>query len=195
MTVFVSAAPLKIGTAVESRDARATTVVAGPSPLPVATALITAPIAGAVSVSSEHGLVVAIEQQGQRGAPGPRGEKGSGTADLTYTAGAVISGETALEFTSSGTVVPANPNRPRSGWIYAGIALAAAQPGQAVDVRIVGDISAAWWTWTFGLPIFVGSNGALTQQPPNSGFSQTIGFAIGATTIRLSDEDLIFLET
>lgn len=139
------------------------------------------------------GILLSPAGQGAPGAPGPKGDPGSGVVDLTYIADTVISGETALEFRADGYVAPANPVCSHA-WVYAGIALAAAQPGQPVTVRYVGDITAAWWTWAFGLPVFVAPAGALTQQPPIAGWSRTVGFATSATTIRLVDEGVIFLE-
>lgn len=144
-------------------------------------------------VRSFNGVLVATTAQSPPGPPGPKGDPGVGSSDLTYTAGAVISGETALEFAPDGTVVPANPTQ-QSGWVYAGIALGAAQIGASVAVRFIGDIAAPWWSWVFGMPVFAGANGALTQVPPTIGFSQIVGRATSPTSIRLVDEDVIFLE-
>ena len=156
-------------------------------------------------------VVTGVGPQGIPGEPGPTGEPGpsaydsyvalggtlteaewsapaSGSGIPTYTAGAVISGDKPLMFSGAGTVVHADPTAP--GYVYAGIALTAAQPGAAVQAQSTGDVTADFWAWTPGLPVFV-APAALTQTPPPSGRSHIIGWAVSAQTIHLTSDPVI----
>ena len=104
-------------------------------------------------------------------------------------AGAVISGDKPLMFAGAGTVVHADPTA--AGYVYAGVALTAAQPGSAVQALTSGDVTADFWVWTPGLPVFVAPVGVLTQSPPSSGRSHLIGWAVSAHTIHLVPDPAI----
>ena len=134
--------------------------------------------------------VVAVpERQGVPGPPGPKGDKGDPGSFPIYIAGAVISGDKALMFSAPGTVVPADPTA--DGYVYAGLALNAAQPGGSVTVVTAGDVVASFWSWVPLLPVFVAPGGNLTQSPPISGRSHLIGWALDAQTIHLASDPII----
>lgn len=74
-----------------------------------------------------------------------------------------------------------------------GVTLTAAQPGDAINVQRSGAIDDAGWSWQPGL-VWLGADGALTQQPPVDGFAVLIGTAVSATRITLNIQPAIQLE-
>ena len=150
------------------------------------------PTGATLSVTvAQAGVLTAPAAQGPMGAVGPKGDKGDPGAVPTYTAVAVISGDKALMFAGPGQVVPADPTVP--GYVYAGIAINAAQPGGQVSAVTVGDIAASFWSWIAMLPVFVAPGGDLTQSPPATGRSHLIGWALDAQTIHLAPDPIYTL--
>ena len=148
-------------------------------------------VAGApVLVVVETGVQGRDGQKGEQGIPGASGAGGSSLA--TYTAAAVVSGDKAVMFAGPGKIVPADPTA--AGYVYAGIALGAAQPGSPVEVQSQGDVQASFWTWSANLPVFTAPGGNLTQTPPTSGRSHLIGWALDAQTIHLDPEPPISIQ-
>ena len=41
------------------------------------------------------------------------------------------------------------------------------------------------WTWTQGLPLFIGASGVLTQTAPLAGKTRRVGIALTATLINI----------
>lgn len=76
------------------------------------------------------------------------------------------------------TTTPASLNK------YAGITTTALSLGEEKYVVKAGLMTEAGWTWTPDAPIFIGTNGTLTQTPV-SGPMRRIGWAISATQINL----------
>ena len=64
-----------------------------------------------------------------------------------------------------------------------GITQTAAAAGGAVTVVANGRMTDANWDWTPGRPVFLGSNGALTQTAPTTGFVQQLGVADSAISM------------
>lgn len=175
------------------QEIEATLVVSAPAPTFLVAALdpplvlTVAPVGATLAVTvAQAGVATAPAAQGAPGPQGPKGDKGDPGAVPVYTAAAVLSGEKALMFAGAGLVVPADPTAP--GYVYAGIALNAAQLGGTVSAATSGDVAASFWSWLAGLPVFVASGGSLTQSPPVSGRSHIIGWALDAITIHLTPD-------
>lgn len=64
-----------------------------------------------------------------------------------------------------------------------GIAVGGAVAGSPVNIQYSGTLTHNGWNWTPRLPIFLGTNGALTQTPPVSGFLQGIATPLSATSL------------
>ena len=64
-----------------------------------------------------------------------------------------------------------------------GVSAAAATGDDDARVQILGPMVNPSWAWTADLPIYLGSDGALTQTRPTTGFVQIIGWADTATQI------------
>lgn len=65
--------------------------------------------------------------------------------------------------------------------------------GESIAVLTDGLISDSGWNWTLGSPIFVGSNGTLTQTPPETGFLQQVAVPVSATQIDFEIQEPILL--
>jgi len=64
-----------------------------------------------------------------------------------------------------------------------GIATNSALLGGNVQVALLGVLTEPTWSWTAGLPVYVGVSGILTQTPPTSGWIREIALAIATTRL------------
>lgn len=75
---------------------------------------------------------------------------------------------------------------------YAGVTRMAVPIGDPVNVVRSGLVTEGGWTWTVNQPIFIGTNGALTQTVPSAGNPvRRIGWAISATKINFDPYPII----
>jgi hypothetical protein len=109
----------------------------------------------------------------------PPGSPISTVATLNLTASTNISGLTAVA-TSNGQAVTASSSQAAP---VVGIATGGALAGADVTVQYEGPIADTSWNWTFNQPIFIATNGVLTQTAPTEGYSQIIGYPINATSL------------
>lgn len=67
-----------------------------------------------------------------------------------------------------------------------GVTRAVTAVGRAVSLARNGEeLSSATWRWTPRQPVYLGSAGALTQQPPQSGYPLIVGWAIAPQALRV----------
>lgn len=120
----------------------------------------------------------------------PPGSPISTVSTLTLTASTNISGYTAVA-TSNGQAVTASSSQPAP---VVGIATGGALAGSPLTVQYEGPISDTSWEWTFNQPIFIATNGVLTQTAPTAGYSQIIGYPINATSLLIDIQAPITLD-
>ena len=152
---------------------------------------------GSVGPTGPTGATGATGAQGPVGAQGPAGAKGdtgatgstgaqgatgpSGSANqTTYTAQTALSGHKTVFLNSSGFVEYADCNTITHAGRVIGITL---NGGTSLTVQNAGTHTEPTWTWDVNLPIFLGTNGSLSQTPPSSGFVQYLGFPTDSTTM------------
>lgn len=126
--------------------------------------------------------VVLLGPQGPRGIQGIRGPAGPDTSLVTLEAGEAVGGHRVVSVRSTGVFYADNETATdyfRSNAVTTG----AAALGDDVEVCFFGLIDEPSWSWTEALPIFIGSNGQLTQTPPSSPalFSRVAGYATSPT--------------
>lgn len=110
--------------------------------------------------------------------------------DLQLTAGASLSALRAVTTNSSGEAVYASTDTLGNAQVV-GITMGAASSGAQVGVKTFGPISDASWNWTKG-PVFLGTNGALTQTAPSGGaIIVQVGRALTATQLFVDVETTI----
>ena len=119
---------------------------------------------------------------------GPPGDPGT-TATITLTAATIIPGHRAIMIDANGNAALADATSPT--FVFAGISTTGANAGGLVNVAQSGLIEEPTWNFTPLAPIFVGSNGLLTQTPPSSGVSQIVAVARTATSIMIAPQSPI----
>ena len=110
--------------------------------------------------------------------------------DVSLTAGVNLSALRAVTTDANGNAVYAS-NDTKNNAVVVGLTSAAATAGNAVSVRTAGIVEDANWAWTKG-PVFLGTNGALTQTAPTGGsIIVQVARAITATKIAVDIEPII----
>lgn len=114
------------------------------------------------------------------------------TMSGTYIASETMGGHRVVRSTGAGEVGYADSSTAGHGDDTVGITTSAVGIGENVEVLHNGYIYFIGWAWTVGQPIFLGTNGLLTQTPPSSGFVQVVGHAADTDTMFLSIETPIY---
>lgn len=112
---------------------------------------------------------------------------GGGSVGVAFTAvaGEILSGHQAVVISNLGKAFKAERLTADNMFRIAGITQGAAALNAVVSILALGVLTEPSWTWTAGLPVFLGHAGALTQTPPTAGdgFQIVIGPALSATSI------------
>lgn len=132
---------------------------------------------------------VEILAGGLQGEPGP---PGASDVTETRTASEALGGHRIVRSTGAGLAGYASNADDTHGDDTLGMTIGAAAQGALVQVQTNGSIMMSGWTWTPGLPVFLGINGLPTQTPPEAGFIQVVGHAESATSIFLKIEPPIY---
>jgi hypothetical protein len=104
---------------------------------------------------------------------GPLVEATAGGAVTAFRAGAVV----------SGAAVHADNTIAGHKGLLRGVFRSSKSVGETAQLQVLGPMRNTDWTWTAGLPIFVGPAGVLTQTMPAVGWLQQIAIADSATLI------------
>lgn len=135
-------------------------------------------------------LVVATGDQGPPGPPGAPGPAGG--ASIQRLAGETLS-SLRMVYELNGQVYLLSAADAAHIDLLLGLALTAAPAGTATNIQLIGAVDDAAWSWTPG-PVWLGTNGALTQAPPTSGFDVRLGAAVSATRVILNIEEPVWLD-
>lgn len=76
-------------------------------------------------------------------------------------------------------------NTPQSLSRIAGLTLLAAGPGNKIRVVRSGSVVEPNWTWTPDMPVFISTEGMLTQVVPATGVVRRVGWAVTTTQINI----------
>jgi hypothetical protein len=125
--------------------------------------------------------------QGPKGDPGAQGPPGpAASSTLTAIAAIDISGERIVISQADGTLIYDDPTNLALSEAAAFITVSAGIAGSEISLITYGPVSASFWNWTPGAPIFLGLNGTLTQSVPalpNAVFLLQVGVAETPTMI------------
>jgi len=136
--------------------------------------------------------LVEVLAQGPVGAQGPQGLSGSSVS--AYIAAVALSGHVAVVLDASGQALPADPTDPTHHAVV-GITAQAGSSGAAVEAVNKGVLEHLGWTFTAGLPVFLGLSGSLTQAlPPTAVFSKALGVAVSPVRVSLDFQPAIFTQ-
>lgn len=108
------------------------------------------------------------------------------TGTVTRTAGQNLSGRRVVRAGTDGRAYYADAADPSDAGRALGITTGAAVEDDDATIRWRGSMIESSWAWTPNAPIFVGSNGTLTQSPPaapGQAFSQRVAYAVTTTEI------------
>lgn len=115
------------------------------------------------------------------GVQGPPGIPGNSTQTEYHVAGTTLGGGRAVVLNDQNKLVYPDPSNIDS-WCL-GITKTSALTGELVEVQVSGTLTEPAWTWTPSQPVFLSSNGNLTQIPPTTG--QIIVLGIAPTSTKL----------
>lgn len=76
-----------------------------------------------------------------------------------------------------------------------GMSVGAASTNTNLTIQTSGPISYNGWNWIPGAPVFLGSNGTLTQIPPETGFLQVVASAMSSTQLIIEIQPPLILST
>jgi hypothetical protein len=134
---------------------------------------------------------VTTVRTGSQGPPGPPGPSGSNT--VQYQAADELSGHRAVTLDSSGNAVYADASQIGHAHRVIGITTGAASLGAPATIQTAGVLIEPSWAWTTGLPVYLSTNGLLSQAAPSSGFVLVVGFAQSPTTLYIHIDSPIIL--
>lgn len=112
---------------------------------------------------------------------GPAGR--DGTTTIVKTCGVNISGHKVVTVNNAGNVIYADNTIPAHANKVIGVTINAALTNQQVTIVPNGEISDPSFSWLPDYPIFLGTNGALTQMVPATGFFLIVGFPTSSTSM------------
>jgi len=143
-------------------------------------------------LSTETFDLIDVAAQGPMGPQGPQGLSGASVS--LYPAAVPVSGHAAIVLNATGQALPADASDP-THFAVAGVTVGAATAGDNVEVQNSGVLEHSGWTFTAGLPVFLGLAGAITQVlPPSAVFSKVLGVAVSPTRISLDFQPAIFTQ-
>ena len=108
------------------------------------------------------------------------------TSTVTKMAGESLGGHRAVYAASDGKVCYADSSVPLGLHRTLGITTGAVISGEPATVQTYGRLFESSWNWTVGTPVYLGTNGVLTQTCPTTGFIQELGFPIDSKTLFIS---------
>jgi len=141
--------------------------------------------------------IIEIISRGPQGAKGDKGDKGDrGDAGQNYVVKPAlgnIGGERFVIGNLDGTVSYADATNLSHLGRVVGISLNAASDGDDVEVLIFGYIEFNGWNFDISAPVYLSTDGLITQTQPTTGFSQIVGFAESPTRLFINLREPIIL--
>lgn len=134
-------------------------------------------------IGSPINVAVSIPQVSGPSSGGSGNEMAEVVTRESFTAYQVVTGD--------GYV--AGSNKPSTRAKAIGIATADVSSAQAAAVQVEGAISNPSWNWVGSTPVFLYTDGTLSQTPPSTGYIQVIGYPTDSTTIVIEIDTPILL--
>ena len=130
---------------------------------------------------------VIILEVAEQGPPGPPG------TDFVFQclAAEAVGGHRVVIGSGFNGVLLANAGNEAHFGKVIGLTMNAASIGGAVTVKNVGAVDEPSWNFTPDADVWLASNGLFTQTPPNSVFTQRIGYALTPTRMWVDLSDSI----
>lgn len=103
----------------------------------------------------------------------------------SYTAQETISALKLVRIQNGSDAYLASPSGTYESARVLGVALNAALTGQSVSVLEFGELTDATFTFTAGVPLFLGALAAITDVPVTNGFLIKVGYSLGNLKIQV----------
>jgi hypothetical protein len=132
-----------------------------------------------IAVDTPSVDVVAVAQQGPAGPVGPSGV--SGAQFIQLETDIAIGGHRIVKVTPTGCDYADSSDMNHIGRVI-GMSLSAYSQGLTADIYTHGDVEEFSWNWNLG-PIYLATNGLMTQTPPTTGFVQQVATALSPTKL------------
>lgn len=149
-------------------------------------AVVVDPGRDVVVVTADPGSAQVVVTEGMPGPPGPPGSGGGGEAvAIQRDAATALSGHRAVVEIDGEWTYMTNDDDAQLH-LRPGVTSGAANQGEPATAVIVGRLEESTWSWTTGAPIYVGTNGLLTQTPPSAPaaeFLLEVGVALAPTVM------------
>lgn len=148
--------------------------------------------AAKTTVEKRDIYVVTLGEVGPRGAQGPAGPAGASVEQ--FVAAEALGGHRAVKIDANGQAAYASNTDAASSSAFLGVTTGAAVMLDLVSVQRAGAMTEGTWNWVVGQPVFLGTNGLLTQTPPAApAFSLVVGFATAPTTLFIAPREPVAL--
>jgi len=147
-----------------------------------------------VEILSEEIELVEIITAGPQGPQGPQGARGeSNESYIIKPVQGNIGGQRFVTGNINGTVSYADATNLSHLGRVIGITLNAASDGDDVEVLIFGYVEFNGWDFDISAPVYLSTEGLVTQTQPTTGFSQIVGFAESPTKLFINLREPIIL--
>jgi len=154
----------------------------------VLTVTISEPLVSlSVDASAEIHILTTLER-GPQGIPGTA----AGTF-LQYPAGLALSGHRMVVLDDQEKVIYADNSILSHANKVLGMTTGASVLNDISTIQVNGSISEPSWNWELEVPVWLSTNGLLTQVFPTYGFSLIIGFPLTSTNLFIDIKEPIFL--
>lgn len=112
---------------------------------------------------------------------------------LKYFAATALGGHRVVAMNSDGKAEYADQTNAAHINKVLGITTSAVNADEIASIVRGGEVTEPSWSWTVTLPVFLGTNGLLTQTQPSTGFSLIVGFPVATTKLFVSIREPIAL--
>jgi len=154
---------------------------------------------GDYSVSIDNNISILFESESEitsilETSPpqGLKGDKGDGGTTFEYSVAYPMSGHRIVVLNENQQAIYASNLLPIHANKILGMTIEAIISG-LIRIQNNGPFSEPSWNWILDTPIWLGTDGLMTQIVPTSGFSLIIGFPISQTSIFIDIGEPIFL--
>lgn len=142
---------------------------------------VTLPEKQIVTVENRKVQVAVVGRQGPQGVQGIQGP--AGATEITLLAGEILGGHRLVVPDAAGAAIYADSTNLAHANKVLGMTVGAAILGANVTIQNSGEHTEPSWAWTLDVPIWLGSNGLMTQVQPTTGFNLIVAFPVTPTKI------------
>jgi hypothetical protein len=174
---------------------------------------VEAPVTSGVEVAAVQVVPIAVVETvvvavGGQGAPGPRGLDGQqgiqgipgdpgppGDGIYTYPASIALSGHRMVTLDSTGGAMYASNDNVTHANRVLGMTTGAADVSATAYIQNFGELVEPTWNWILDTPVYLSTDGHLTQTPPAlpAVFTLIVGFPVAATSMFINIQSPIII--